>query len=554
MKRKKPFESEPMEGLSQYAKGYRGNLLANMRDLFSEIGDSADGADNKMEDIIDDELMDLLDNFVVKKEEWSSTHPCGLVCGSDKYYSDLVNMLKMAITMLKLPDTTPADLVHEVAMSVVAYLEDLVSGIGVWNVVRSLYKRKYGTQLPFYDCEHGDYYEDDINIEDVKFIVWQCFCRCGQPEMMTFSPYSQGVEVISELVFDILVDSFEKAPEATRVKDYISRVFRKGDYFEIRQLAEWIVFKNKLTSCPNMMESVREEAEGINGKHDLIDETKAEYFVRSLRAWTRYVGPMGCMASVYLAEMCRNRGNEALAAKLDGVECIGPVVLRLKEAGKKDIILSDATGEEYMVSRNSFGPGARFDEVKGYMTSIVKFGDLWYQNGIAVGIEVDPFDTEKGYIDNEINNSKNKEWIRGVVESHGGRRIFYCRDMEEVSGILGVTNKSDTEHSADNYVLMLSEEEGMSVLEDSAESFKDKKNPFYDKQRAKEEAFFVIFNGNVPSDISDIIVKENLLPDANISASQGKRFGKAIVQDNMGFLFDFFRTRNPRVRWMYDED
>ena len=85
------------------------------------------------------------------------------------------------------------------------------------------------------------------------------------------------------------------------------------------------------------------------------------------------------------------------------------------------------------------------------------------------------------------------------------------------------------------------------MLQNLAECFKDKDNPFYKKRIAKEDSLGVIADGNVPEDIAHIIAENKLLPDAEMSAQQGKRFGKAIVQDNMEYLFDFFRTQNPEV-------
>ena len=108
---------------------------------------------------------------------------------------------------------------------------------------------------------------------------------------MIYSPYSQGVEIISNLIFDILIDSFEKAPEASRVSDYIRRVFKKGNYFELRNLAEWLVMRNKLISCPNMMRAVINEGKSLASSHDLFDESMGVYFVRSIRAWAPNTGP-----------------------------------------------------------------------------------------------------------------------------------------------------------------------------------------------------------------------------------------------------------------------
>lgn len=548
MERKNPFGNNPFPGRGilpgMSALSGAGNMNSGVA-----FGENRPYKDEKEDEEMTDEMIrDFIDGIVIRKEEWTTTHPNHIKCGSDDYYTTLANTISIALLPVNLPKDAPEGIMFEIAMSCTAYLEDLVSGLGVWNAFRNIYRRKYGKWLPFYDCEHEDYLLDNVNIEDVKFIVWQCFCRCGQPLDTVYSPFSPAVDEISSIVYNIIEERFEDAPECTRVRDFIRRVMKKGDYFEVRMLAEWLVVDNKLISSPNMEASIHEEAEHLANSQDSISEHIASYFVRSVKAWSEKIGPLGCSASVYLAEMGRESGYGNLAAKLDNLKCISVALFRVKEVGKNVIVLEDAGGECYDVEKNSFGKGTRFKEIKGYMTSIVKFGDLWQQNGMATGLTVDPFEKENlqtTYHENE----KSHEWLNQIVERNGGKRIYYCRDMKEVSSILGVPHKGEEalDEDIDNFVLMLSEDEGMVVLQNYAQVFKDKGNPFYNKKEAKEDSLGLIAKGLVPEDVARIIVEKGLLPEAEMSASQGKRFGKAIVQDNMLFLFGFFRSKNPKV-------
>ncbi|MDE7032385.1 MAG: DUF3843 family protein, partial [Muribaculaceae bacterium] len=123
--------------------------------------------------------------YHIDELEWRLTHPQALSCASDRYYVKLVNRLIDRLAVLRIPNP-PADLIKVMALSVAAYLEDLVNDFGVWNAFRNLYSDLYGSMLPFYNCDHEEYLTDNVNPEDLKFIVWQSFVRCGQPDERFF--------------------------------------------------------------------------------------------------------------------------------------------------------------------------------------------------------------------------------------------------------------------------------------------------------------------------------------------------------------------------------
>ena len=79
--------------------------------------------------------------------------------------------------LIKFTDSMVSDLIKVMALSVAAYLEDLVNDFGVWNAFRNLYSDLYGSMLPFYNCDHEEYLTDNVNPEDLKFIVWQSFVK-----------------------------------------------------------------------------------------------------------------------------------------------------------------------------------------------------------------------------------------------------------------------------------------------------------------------------------------------------------------------------------------
>lgn len=547
MVRKNPLKNSLFDTASEFSGNNSKFTLPNLPQKESE-------EERLLDYISDKELIDIVDSLLIKKEDWKHTHPASLACGSDKYYADLANMIMLAIAQLNLPSNMPFGFAKELAMSTAAYLEDLVSGFGVWNAFRALHKKKYGKWIPFYDCAHEEYLLDNVNIEDLKFIVWQTFCRCGQPEERIFSPYSEGVEKIPEILYDMIVDRFEYAPEAKRVTDYIRKTLRKGDYYEVRSLGEWLVLDNKLMSAPNAKIDMIEEAKRLSESYEELGIELSIYYIKSIKAWTPYCGQMGCRSSLYLAEMARELGFEALASKLENLQTINTELFKVNRSIKDDIILEDISGEEFIVDKKSFRKGSQFRDVKGYLTSLVKFGDKWVQNGVATALTENPFEKIENPMSQHMND-KMRELMHSVAEKHGGRRIFYCKNMEEVSSILGVSyigvsykgEKTASSEDYDNLVLMISFMEGPSLLKDDAQCFKDKSNPFYSKRVASKEALFVVAGGNVPEDIASIIVENDMLPDAQMNAMQGKWFGKKIVQENMGFLFDFFRTKNPEI-------
>jgi len=66
----------------------------------------------------------------------------------------------------------------ELAAFLVCCFEDVISDLGLWRVFRDEHERMYGKRLPFYDLP-DDYFEEEINFEDVAFLIWY-YLTCKQ--------------------------------------------------------------------------------------------------------------------------------------------------------------------------------------------------------------------------------------------------------------------------------------------------------------------------------------------------------------------------------------
>ncbi len=409
------------------------------------------------------------DNIKISGEDWSRTHPQHLKCNSDKYYADLTNRMCAMLSRLSFQKGMPQDALIEMSMSVAAYLEDVVSGLGVWDSIRTLYRKTYGSWLPFYDTEHEDYLLDNVNEEDVKFLVWQAMCRCGQPDEIVFSPYSDAVKRISELIYPIIEEEFETAPEAKRVYDFIVRSLSSGDYYKVRDIAQWIVVGNKLTSSPNEFVRLADEAAAIKDVLPAITGSQALYHACSNVAWKRHCGPMGCPSARYVAELSRVFGFGDAARKLDDLKFIPGGVFKVKNVGSKTVEVEDACGDVFVIEKSSFGKGMRFKDIRGFILSMAKYGDLWQQNGVASGMPTDPF-VDDVRLPVSYPTSKAKALWEDIVARNGGRRIFYCRDYAGVANLMGIPYNefnNDSEEQVSNIVMMISEEEGLLINVDS---------------------------------------------------------------------------------------
>ena len=555
-KQSKPSRKNPF---SQDTNEYpdKDKVRQALTDLSNALLEKADGDP--------DLAIKLLMNSISKNApmftagDWQSTHPNSIKCGSDSFYAKIASELFADFNMIQTDGNIPDGTYFAAAQSIAAYLEDIVSGTQVWQAVRNIYKRTYGAQLPFYEVDPEDYFDDDINIQDLKLLCWQALSRCGNEEERAFSPISQLVSKMSEIAFDILVENFDSAPSATRVADLIRKSLRSDEYYQIRALALWLNTQNPLTATPFSHEDILDSADDtfdtLNEKFEdgSFDYEAAVYFEECNRAWLKYMSLLGCHTRTILSELASIHKMPAAAEKISTVKKYPSDNYIIEDTKGSHIIVRNMAGEIMNVVRNSFGKGVDWDTSKSAVMSLVKFGDEYYQNGLCTFYSSAP--KSKGEVTLSKFPDNLFETIESFVRKMHGHRIFYCKTLEDVYDILNQFTSAIPKEEFDkipfhhNFLLMLSSTDGPMIMTDWCPVFEDKKNPFFGaipKNILGDEQFAFLGEARLPDDIIEYIVSHKLLSKAYMNAYQGKRVGKAIVQDYLAFWLRFNRvSTNP---------
>ena len=156
-------------------------------------------------------------------KHWLHLHPYKAVQPSDAYYVELANRLLKAMTLPALS----VDVRCRASLYLAAYLEDQVSGLNLWQTFLKEHTRLYNRVLPFY-TPTDSYYADEVNPEDVAFLLWNTW----QKEVQHESPQKGGAapafvhplqpELLAQAdtLYKLLAEAYEEAPENPVLTDY----------------------------------------------------------------------------------------------------------------------------------------------------------------------------------------------------------------------------------------------------------------------------------------------------------------------------------------------
>lgn len=123
-----------------------------------------------------------------------------------------------------------------------SYFEDIISQTNIWNSFVKKHNELYGKNLPFYEL--NDYYEGEINQQDIVFLIWS-FMNTVQQETF-ISPHNAFMFQIADDVMEILEDEYEYAPENEVLKKFYTLSETETDFYKIRNLIDTVLFKTYL--------------------------------------------------------------------------------------------------------------------------------------------------------------------------------------------------------------------------------------------------------------------------------------------------------------------
>ncbi len=496
---------------------------------------------------------------VMKKiypKKWLELHPYKQTNSVDQYYVGIANEIHKRLYSSTIADAfEEEENIRYTSLCLAAWFEDVISQTGIWQAFTAECRKRYGAYLPFYPIK-GDYFPDEINLEDIRFLLWhhiQYLCR----GISAINPENPGIEQTAQEIYGLLAEEYETAPENERMQEFLYHsAMGEEDFFRYREILDWFHYQ-----CYFNIENVaqcRDEAERLLDDEKITPEM-AETLIYATRTSLTFKGRRNLLSLTspeWLALIGKAHPEHQLWGKVKARE--NSCYLLEKEDDEflyvKDLCSEDEG--EFKITKKSLNLSAIRSREAGKSTLIcelIYFGNAWWQCGMLLENKYDQKMAE--YVDDltkQKEKTNEKATFHDFIKASGGKSFVFCQSQEEISDFLlnkmGYGLKEDLDipriHTETGAMLMANPHTGLHIQFKLCECIKSPDNPNYNKEEAEKNAIMFIVNPDIiPYQLSCILQDEGMLPDAYLNSLQRKEYGQEFIRKNAHFLTDYFHYR-----------
>ena len=496
---------------------------------------------------------------VMKKiypKKWLELHPYKQTNSVDQYYVGIANEIHKRLYSSTIADAfEEEESIRYTSLCLAAWFEDVISQTGIWQAFTAECRKRYGAYLPFYPIK-GDYFPDEINLEDIRFLLWhhiQYLCR----GISAINPENPGIEQTAQEIYGLLAEEYETAPENERMQEFLYHsAMGEEDFFHYREILDWFHYQ-----CYFNIENVaqcRDEAERLLDDEKITPEM-AETLIYATRTSLTFKGRRNLLSLTspeWLALIGKAHPEHQLWGK---VKVRKNSCYLLEKEDDRYLYVKDLCSEdegEFKITKKSLNLSAIRSREVGKSTLIcelIYFGNAWWQCGMLLENKYNQKMAE--YVDDltkQKEKTNEKAAFHDFIKASGGKSFVFCQSQEEISDFL--LNKMDynlkegldiprinTENGA---MLMANPHTGLHIQFKLCECIKSPDNPNYNKEEAEKNAIMFIVNPDIiPYQLSCILQDEGMLPDAYLNSLQRKEYGQEFIRKNAHFLTDYFHYR-----------
>ena len=496
---------------------------------------------------------------VMKKiypKKWLELHPYKQTNSVDQYYVGIANEIHKRLYPPTIADAfEEEENIRYTSLCLAAWFEDVISQTGIWQAFTAECRKRYGAYLPFYPIK-GDYFPDEINLEDIRFLLWhhiQYLCR----GISAINPENPGIEQTAQEIYGLLAEEYETAPENERMQEFLYHsAMGEEDFFHYREILDWFHYQ-----CYFNIENgaqCRDEAERLLDDEKITPEM-AETLIYATRTSLTFKGRRNLLSLTspeWLALIGKAHPEHQLWGK---VKVRKNSCYLLEKEDDRYLYVKDLCSEdegEFKITKKSLNLSAIRSREVGKSTLIcelIYFGNAWWQCGMLLENKYNQKMAE--YVDDltkQKEKTNEKAAFPDFIKASGGKSFVFCQSQEEISDFL--LNKMDynlkegldiprinTENGA---MLMANPHTGLHIQFKLCECIKSPDNPNYNKEEAEKNAIMFIVNPDIiPYQLSCILQDEGMLPDAYLNSLQRKEYGQEFIRKNAHFLTDYFHYR-----------
>lgn len=473
---------------------------------------------------------------------------------------------------------------RDISLRFAAFLEDLVSETGTWQAFISLCEKKYGTPLPMTDLSLPSSESDklgmmnmfggesDISNEDlryfplfpcVQFLLWY-WLSYGRKTVL--NPLNPALKILAEVLSDMLGEKYDEAPDTIGRPMFVpEETIGLPDYVQVRNMCEWLLKDNWLTSIIDYDEIEHEITEQIKTGFSFqgIFEDQAIYGSEAYMPFNVKCGPLGILPQEFLAEMVNlvhEDEEEYILPYIGKLESLPFAPYRFVEIAddRKTAVIEDLDGihldySAYTSPGNIIASDA--ESGSALFSSLIRWGDEWCLNSVSLqGLSSEFYEEgKKQYEDKSANGRNSYDYL---FKKMGKKRIRVAENYKEIAELLGIDripNRTDDKYSdsakeLENLVAFLCEDGNVLFYDGIAPCVKLRGNTTYDKDFASSEGFSLIMDREQYSEeFSRYLIEHNLVPDAAMNNYFNPKAGKTLFQANIRFMFDYTTIGTYRI-------
>lgn len=489
-------------------------------------------------------------NILIPITDWQLEHPIGVVCKSDAYYARLATRLANMLRVMIGHDYDISDEEIKVAaMDITAYFEDKLSGINLYNTFMTLYRERFGRFCPFYEVDESDWFDNEPNIPDIRFLLWWCLNRVNPDTLL--NPLNQAIEEMSRSIYELLMDEFEFAPDSPELYEWLYDHDNFNDSIKIRSVCEFLASKSYLTatydtdSCLNEIYNTYISFMGEEVQHSPM----LAYGIQSYFSLNVKCGPLALAPQEWLGAILRFSGDEGLISignKISGIRTRSLLAYEIIAVHDDWFEVRSLGDETLKLSFDPLPEDIIADIKEGHImvASLFEYDGFWKVNGIST------FSSKKISLEEEIKlylqKLKDLDWTYKMqIEKNNGSQIGVAGDFKEFERRFDLDKAQDTSTDLDlreearkgKYLLyFINSNSSMSIIPDRAKYVALPDNPYYNKEEAEKYSALILIDDNSTEEMRDYLISHNLLPDARLKGSYSDEEAKKWFADNASFL------------------
>jgi len=512
--------------------------------------------------------------------DWISYHPYQQADSCDLYYFDLckkVHEIIEADSTIRKEFLSGAEAVSLTCL-LVGYFEDVISQTRVWKTFTETHEALYHTPLPFYFPK--EYFEDEINQEDVFFLIWYYLSVLYSGRKL-FSPDSPAIKKLGNQIFETFEVEYEFAPENDRLKDFLSIPPEEDDYYHIREKVQWValdswLFHSLRKECD---QKIKEQNIRILDRGLKSLRKELSYDIIDTFTMNRYLPLFALKGKDWLAGIIgeshpQYRDIKNLTPRKTGV------FLYLDINAEFISMQHLATGKIIGVTRKSIeqDPGFKPGETT-VLAGLVKWKDEWWLSGMMSVlenkdriVEKEKKNMESLYFFDDLTERKKealKLQYKVFLEYNEGSSIVFLRGKESVEGFIedwiayftaslqlppeeieasqkkaasmnfGKKMDADILRTMPGQALLawFNPEAGLEFLYGFNEIIPDKNNPWYKREARFAEVIYLLIADSSGAELTRFLLSNYDMPQPYFPGERGHQ----LMKNNFDFILRFYK-------------